>query len=152
MTRPLIIPPGAAHTVTAFGSAIDFKLEGKDTGGALCLGIATTPPGVGPPLHVHQQDDELFIVIEGELSFQTPDGPVSATAGTVVFLPRGVPHTFRNTGSAPSRHWVLTAPSGFEAFYARCAELFANGPPPPDEIGAIAAEYGYQFLGPPPKG
>jgi hypothetical protein len=89
-------------------------------------------------------------VIEGDLSFLTPTGWVATSPGTVVYLPRGAPHTFRNLGTTPSRHWVLTLPSGFEQFYSRCAALFAKGPPNPQEIRAIAAEYGYEFLGPAP--
>jgi hypothetical protein len=32
-----------------------FKLEGRDTGGALSLGVAQTPPGDGPPPHVRRK-------------------------------------------------------------------------------------------------
>ena len=146
-----IIPPGAANSIAAFGSTIQFHLAGPDTNGAFCLGLATTPPGVAPPLHVHANDDELFIVAAGDMSFYTPDGWHDVTTGTVVFVPRGVPHTFRNRGSTPSQHWVLTAPSGFEEFYARSAEVFANpGPPDFAAIGRTATGFGYTIMGPAP--
>lgn len=145
----LVIPPAGGQPISAFGSTALFKLEGRHTGGALCLAIATTPPGVGPPPHVHHRDDELFVVLEGELSFLTATGWVSAPQGSVVFAPRGAPHTFRNSGSAPSRHLVLNLPSGFDEFYARCAELQAGGGPPDvARLRAIAMEYGYEFLPP----
>jgi len=53
--------------VAAFGSTIVFKLEGRHTGRALCLGVAETSPGAGPPPPVHRRDDEVFVVLEGEL-------------------------------------------------------------------------------------
>jgi mannose-6-phosphate isomerase-like protein (cupin superfamily) len=139
------------NPVSAFGSTIHFQLEARDTRGALCLGLATTPPGVAPPLHVHAKDDEVFIVVSGSMAFHTPDGWHDVEPGTVVFMPRGVPHTFRNRGTTPSQHWVLTAPSGFEDFYARTAALFAKpGPPDFPALRGIAAEYGYTILGPAP--
>jgi quercetin dioxygenase-like cupin family protein len=154
-TRPssppdiVVIPPHEGRTVAAFGSTAVFKLEGRDTGGALCLGVAQTAPGDGPPPHVHRRDDEIFVVLEGELSFQTATGWVAAPEGTVVYAPRGAPHTFRNVGSSPSRHLLLTLPSGFDEFYLRCGELFAaGGPPDVGRLRAVADEYGYEFLAP----
>jgi quercetin dioxygenase-like cupin family protein len=145
----VVIPPHAGRAVEAFGSSAVFKLEGRNTGGALSLGIAQTPPGDGPPPHVHRRDDEVFVVLEGELSFQTAAGWVAAPQGTVVYAPRGAPHTFRNAGASPSRHLVLTLPSGFEDFYVRCGELFAaGGPPDIGKLRALADEYGYEFLAP----
>jgi hypothetical protein len=44
---------------------------------------------------------------------------------------------------------VLTAPSGFDEFYARAAELFAAGPPVPQQMRALALEYGYEIFAPP---
>jgi mannose-6-phosphate isomerase-like protein (cupin superfamily) len=114
--------------------------------------FAETPPGAGPPLHVHARDDELFVVLEGTISFFGPSGGWTATqSGTVVYAPRGVAHTFRNTGSTPSRHLVVTSPSGFEEFYTRAAAVFASGSADaPAVLGGLAAEYGYTILGPAP--
>lgn len=153
MTAPFrIVPPGDATAIAAFGSTIEFFLNGSATNGALCLGLATTPPGVAPPLHVHASDDEVFIVAQGEMAFYTPLGWQNVTPGTVVYMPRGTPHTFRNRGVAPSRHWVFNVPSGFEEFYARSAALFAKGGPPDfAALGQTATEFGYTILGPPPR-
>jgi quercetin dioxygenase-like cupin family protein len=146
----LVLAPDEGREFNAFGSRVLFKLGGSETGGSLSMGIATTPPGVAPPMHVHRSDDEIFLVLEGTISFLLEGRWVPTTPGTVVYLPRGVPHTFRNTGTGPSRHCVITTPSGFEEFYARSAELFAAGPPDPARVQALATEYGYQVLGPAP--
>src|SRR5207249_6515609 len=97
----------------------------RDPNKPLCLAVVQTPPGAGPPPHVHRRDDEAFVVLEGELSFLTTSGWVPAPQGTVVYAPRGAPHTYRNVGSSSSRHLVLNLPSGFDEFYVRCGELFA---------------------------
>jgi quercetin dioxygenase-like cupin family protein len=144
----LVVSSEEGRAVTAFGSVAMFQLEGSHTAGNLCLVLAETPPGAGPPPHVHRSDDELFLVLQGELSFLTPTGWVKTTPGTAVYMPRGVPHTFRNTGTTPSRHWALTSPSGFEQFYTRAAELFATGAANPDRLQTLAREHGYEFLPP----
>jgi quercetin dioxygenase-like cupin family protein len=151
MSGVVVIQPDDGRTFSAFGSAACFKLEGEHTGGKLCLALAETPPNAGPPLHLHNRDDELFIVVQGELEV-TADGETKrAPAGSVVFLPRGTKHTFRNSGTTLSKHWVLVAPSGFEQFYARSADVFSAGPPNPQALRDIAAEYGYEILGVPPR-
>jgi mannose-6-phosphate isomerase-like protein (cupin superfamily) len=105
-TQPvvLVIPPDSGHAVAAFGSTAQFKLEGDHTAGTLCLGLAVTPPGVGPPLHVHRRDDELFIVAEGELSVWTGTDWVRVTPGTVIYAPRGAPIP----SAIPGRHRAAT--------------------------------------------
>ena len=142
-----VIGPDAGRSFNAFGSNAQFKLEGAHTAGRLCLGLAVTPPGGGPPPHVHHSDDELFIVVEGELEVWNGADWTPAPAGSVVYLPRGSRHTFRNAGDTPSRHWVLTTPSGFDEFYRGAAEIFAaGGPPDVQKLGALAAKHGYEFL------
>lgn len=85
------------------------------------------------------------------MAFYMPDGWRDVAPGTVVFMPKGVPHTFRNRGATPSQHRVFNVPSGFEEFYARSAAAFARGGPP--DVAALrrtATEFGYTILGPPP--
>jgi len=144
-----VITPDAGRSFTAFGSTAQFKLEGEHTAGRLCLGLAVTPPGVGPPPHVHHTDDELFIVVEGQLEVWSDAGWTPAPAGSVIYLPRGSRHTFRNAGATPSRHWVLTTPSGFDEFYRGAAEMFAvGGAPDGRKLGELAARHGYEILQP----
>lgn len=150
--QPLLIPPGAGDVLNAFGDEITVKINGAQSGGAFTLVEAVTQPGGGPPAHVHAREDELFQVLEGRVSFFAGDQWTEYGPGAVVFLPRGVAHTFRNTGSAPSRMSVLVQPSGFEIFFARCAAEFHRAAGPDMErIGAICAEHGIQFTAPAPE-
>ncbi len=148
---PVIVPPGTGRVLTAFGDTLTVKVSGEQTGGAFALGEAVTPPGGGPPLHCHEREDELFQVLEGRVSFFAEDKWSEFGPGAVVFLPRGLPHTFRNTGPTPARLSVLVQPAGFEVFFARCATEF-NQPGGPDmaRIMAIADEHGLRIMGPPP--
>lgn len=149
--HPVIVQSHEGATLHAFGSAMQILLGGAETGGLLALALETTPPGGGPPPHLHRAEDELFLVLEGREEFLaegrwTPVGP-----GGAVFLPRGTAHTFRNAGDAPSRHWVLTTPSGFEHFFAGCADAFAApGGPDMARVMEMFATHGIELAGPPP--
>ena len=63
--------------------------------------------GVKHDLHVHPNADEIFCVIDGEGDHLTEDGAVGVRAGDIVFIPRGEPHGFQNTGAAPCRSYAF---------------------------------------------
>ena len=108
-----------------------------------------TPPGGGPPPHYHVNEDEWFVVQEGRMSFFADGQWQEVRAGGVVFAPRGSVHTFKNVGDQPSRMIVSTSPAGFETFFSRCAEEFANPEGPNMErIIEISAEHGIHYVHP----
>lgn len=59
-------------------------------------------------LHVHRSDDEAWHVLEGTLRFRFADGEVDATAGTTVFVPAGLAHTY--LAVEPSRYLIILTP------------------------------------------
>jgi mannose-6-phosphate isomerase-like protein (cupin superfamily) len=59
-------------------------------------------------LHIHRSDDEAWYVLEGALRFRFADREVDAPAGTTVFVPAGVAHTYRVTGTG--RHLIFLTP------------------------------------------
>ena len=126
-------------------------LDGTQTGGAMTVALSTAPPRHGPPPHIHHGEDEMFLVVAARYRFLKTDGEWSEPlgAGGVVFTPRGVRHTFQNADDTPSRYWIITTPSGFETFFARCAGVFAaGGPPDMARILAISDEHGIEYVPP----
>src|ERR1043166_2891381 len=66
--------------------------------------------GSGPDyLHVHYSDDEAWHVLEGTLTFRFADGEVKAPAGTTVFVPAGVGHTYW-VEESPCRYLMILTP------------------------------------------
>jgi len=149
--KPIIVPPGGGKEVCAFGDTVIFKVVGEQTGSDVTVAMAITPPGGGPPPHMHRNEHEIFIIESGEIELWSDGEWTPAAPGSVVFLPKGVPHSFRNAGSTPSRMWVVATPSGFESFFGKCSKEFAaGGPPDMDRLLQICAEHGIEVLGPPP--
>ena len=143
---PRVIPPEAGRTVTAFGDRLVIKLGDAETGGALTLAFATTPPGGGPPPHRHLAEDELFILVSGREEYLLNGFWTAVEPGTVVYVPRGTVHTFRNVGDSPSQKWTLTTSGGFDRFFTACGEVFdaaaaAGSAPDMGRILALFAEH-----------
>jgi quercetin dioxygenase-like cupin family protein len=59
-------------------------------------------------MHVHRSDDEAWHVLEGVLRFKFPDREVNAPAGTTVFVPAGVAHTYEVV--EPARYLIILTP------------------------------------------
>ena len=109
----VILPDvGGAAAEAARGPVV---LGPEQTGEAYVVMIGAMPAGdPGPPLHLHPHTDEAFYIAEGEMTFQLEDRVVVAGAGTFVFVPRGMVHTARNSGSGPMRGLLLLSPGEAE--------------------------------------
>ena len=121
----------AAPALHAFGEEVTIHLDGERTGGKLTMWTEIPPPGGGPPPHYHVNEDEAFRVLEGQVAFFSDGEWREVGPGGAAYMPRGVVHTFKNVGNQPSRMLISTTPSGFEKFFARCADEFAE-PSGPD--------------------
>lgn len=65
--------------------------------------------GSGPAvMHVHHEDDEAWHVLDGALRFRFGGRVVDAAAGTTVFVPAGVPHTYESLEGA--RYLLVLTP------------------------------------------
>ncbi len=101
-------------------------------------------------------EDEWFYVIEGELTLWVGGEVVVAPAGSFVYGPRDIPHTFLVT-SSEARFLMVTEPAPF-ADFVRALSVPAEAlmlppasvePPTPEHMTAVSAEYGIEILGPP---
>jgi len=153
--RPYVRSAETGNSFWYLGQLMSALAEGEDTGGRLTVFEILFPPDSGPPLHVHEREDEAFYVLEGSLSVRMGDEEFEALAGSFVFQPRGIPHTFRSSGDG-ARVLLLVTPSGFEGYFralSRPAESMTlpppAGPPSLEQISAMEAalaEHGCTFV------
>jgi quercetin dioxygenase-like cupin family protein len=135
------------------GSLMTIKARAVDTGGALGLVDATFYQGFGPPLHVHHHEDEAMLVLEGEFRFRRGVEEFTAAPGTLVWMARGVPHTF-TVRSPTARALVIVTPGGFEQMFVDGGiPAVASSKPPthaydPDAARALAEKFGFDVVGP----
>ena len=153
---PIALQPGEGEALWFLGVLATIKSSAETTDGRVAVIEHHAPQGAGSPLHVHHNEDEWFYVSEGELTFWVGGQVINAPAGSFVYGPRDVPHTFLVI-STEARFLLVTEPAGFENFMRALSEPAPSltiPPPatePPDfgRLAAVAAEYGIEILGPP---
>lgn len=102
--------------------------------------IAGVMHGGGPPLHVHEDEDEVVIVLHGEMAYQLGERRGTLSAGGLLWMPRGVPHTIASASSHPCQFVTLATPGGLEQLFKAQSEYFASLPPGavPDPVAMAA--------------
>ena len=153
---PIALQPGEGDARWFLGALGTIKSSAETTDGRVAVLEFLCPQGGGSPLHVHRNEDEWFYVLEGEVTFWVGGEVVVAPAGSFVYGPRDVPHTFLVT-SAEARFLMVTEPAPFADFIramSEPAQALTLPPaslqlPTPEELTAVAAEYGMELLGPP---
>jgi quercetin dioxygenase-like cupin family protein len=153
---PIALQPGEGDARWFLGALGTIKAAAETTDGQLAVLEFLWPQGSGSPLHVHHNEDEWFYVIEGEVTFWVGGEVVVAPAGSFLYGPRDVPHTFLVT-SAEARFLMVTEPAAFADFVrtlSEPAQALTLPPasvqtPDPERMTAVAAEYGIEILGPP---
>jgi quercetin dioxygenase-like cupin family protein len=150
------VPEGTGVAYWGPGELMTFLITGEETEGAYFLSEISVTPGGGAPPHIHHREDESFHLLEGTLTIQVGGDTITASPGDFVYLPRGLAHSFKNTGNAIAKARVLVTPAGLEGFFAEVFEPATNrSVPSPSQnqelIGrALAAgpKYGMELLPP----
>ena len=136
---------GQGKALNVLGDSQTLKITGKDTNGLFTIVENYNDPGIGIPMHVHENEDEIFQIIEGEMEFET-QGKISVLKqGDMIFLPRKIPHAFRVVGTHKAKAVVTVIPSGIEEMFEALSELPA-GPPDFQKVTEICNSYGIRFL------
>ena len=154
--KPIAHQPNEGDALWFLGTLVTIKSSAESTDGRVGVTENLAPRGGGSPLHIHRNEDEWFYVMEGELTFWVGGETIVAPAGSFVYGPRSIPHTFLVT-SDEARFLLVVEPAGFEGFISQIGEPAAELviPPPPDappdmeKMVAAAAEYGVEIIGPP---
>ncbi|HEY1333207.1 MAG TPA: cupin domain-containing protein [Myxococcaceae bacterium] len=115
--------------------------------------IAGVMHGGGPPLHVHDDEDEVVIVVYGDLAYQLGERRATLGAGGLLWMPRGVPHTIASGSSEPCRFVTLATPGGLEELFRVQSEYFASlapgAAPDPIVMAALPGAARRRVIGPP---
>ncbi len=151
----IVLGPGEGRTIPGT-ETLTLKATSEETGGSIGFLEATSPPGYGPPRHIHYSCDELFYVLEGKFRFLVGERLVSALPGTFVFIPRGTVHAAKVIGTEPGKVLAAYIPGGLEHSFEEFAQLRteqgedANRSGDPGmTVEEINEKYDSEFVGPP---
>ncbi len=149
--EPFIVDSGKSR----FGEVVkflgvhpnDLKISSRDTSGQLSVFEYTGLGKVGPMLHIHFEQDEIFMVTEGEYRFVVGKETHVLKTGQTIFLPRGIPHTWIQLTERGKMIYFLQPAGKMEEFFSYMNKLTER--PSPEEMDRIHAEHQMKVVGPP---
>lgn len=150
-TKPFIVDAGKSR----FGEVVkflgvhpnDLKISSKDTNGQLSVFEYIGTAKVGPMLHVHLEQDEIFTVTEGSYRFVVGNETHVLNIGQTIFLPRQVPHTWIQLTDKGKMIYMLQPACKMEEFFSLMNTITTR--PTDEEMNKIHAAHGMKVVGPP---
>ena len=145
--------PKEGRRIGIVGDVYRFLATGEDTAGKYATFEAIVPPGSGPPPHIHSREEESFLVLEGEMTFQLGEERIVAGEGTFLNMPAGSLHCFRNESGKTARLLITVAPAGLEQMFFEVGQPLADdaetAPPPSqaeiEKLLEAAPRYGVEI-------
>jgi quercetin dioxygenase-like cupin family protein len=150
-SNPFVVDAGKSR----FGDVVkflgvhpnDLKISSKDTGGQLSVFEYTGLGKAGPMLHIHFDQDEIFMVTEGQYRFVCGSETYLIGPGQTIFLPRNIPHTWIQLSDKGKMIYMLQPAGKMEEFFTYMNQLKER--PSKEEMDRIHAEHRMKVVGPP---
>src|SRR5262249_55940172 len=111
--KGFVVPAGGGKQFDSptAGRYFALKLLGHETGESILMFEEPLPPGTASLYHLHHESDEVAWVLAGEFTFKIGDEVAVGGPGTCAFMPRNVPHAWKNTGTDTGRVLFLYTPA-----------------------------------------
>jgi quercetin dioxygenase-like cupin family protein len=126
------------------GEHFSIRIPASATNGSYSVTEILSSPGDSTPVHLHENEDEHILVVEGTLRVLYGDKTFDAMSGTTVNLARGIPHAWGNATDTPIRLTITATPGGVE----EVLRLIATSDDQAD-LPALADKYAVRIIGPP---
>lgn len=119
------------------------RVHSKDVGGAFTIIEVDVPPFSGPPLHYHEDREEIFEVLEGRFRFHCAGEEFEVGPRTSVVVPRKTVHGWVNLGSGRARLLGTYVPGGIDEFFPQIGQT------PPEGWTDLARQHDTWIVGAP---
>ena len=129
------------------GRSFDLKLLGRETNESIMMFEETLPAGTASLFHLHHDSDEVAWVLAGEFAFMIGDEVTAGGPGTCAFMPRDVPHAWKNTGNETGRVLFLYTPAAAGGLIEALSE---GRPSSEDEHKKLFERHRWEVVGPNP--
>jgi quercetin dioxygenase-like cupin family protein len=123
MARYGFVPPGGGPSYNWSRDHTFVKVSAADTGGAYALMEDNLKREFSLGLHLHRQHAETFYILEGDTDFYIDGDWMTATPGTTVHIPHGIPHALLLPGGQTGKLLMIFQPAGFDQYLAELAQL-----------------------------
>ena len=125
--RAIVLGPDEGRAYELGTMRAVFKADGDESSNTYSISEWTLDPGcVGVGAHSHGDNDDIFFVLEGEVTFLLGEDTIVATPGTFLRAPHDTLHDFSNRGDTTARFLNIYVPGGFEDDMPSIVEWFAT--------------------------
>ena len=141
--------PGEGDAIWMLNALYEVRAASDDTGGELTAMEMTIPPGMGPPPHVHEGGESVY-VLEGHIRYHIGGAVHEGGPGTFFYVPAGIEENFEPADDKPVRLLVVYTPGGMDRFFKEAGEPAerreipppSDAPPDIERLSAIAQKHG----------
>ncbi|GAB7524561.1 hypothetical protein PBS_35480 [Paraburkholderia sp. 2C] len=133
--KPLVVTAAEAIAIKPFGLDMQIMLTTEQGGGALSIILVSHRPGEGPPDHLHRSQEECIFIVDGTYEVAIDGATRVVGGGTLLFIPRGVTHRFKNIGTTVGHMLDWSLPGGQDKYFKAISDLMAIG-----QFGTLAAK------------
>jgi quercetin dioxygenase-like cupin family protein len=123
------------------GIELNVKVSKDDSGNKISSIEQTVYPGAGSPPHILHDADKMIYVIEGKFFLRNGNQNIEGEAGTMVYIPKGVIHNFKNIGTDNGKILVTLTPGGHEDFLYDLSLKLENEKPTPQLMQEVGSRH-----------
>jgi mannose-6-phosphate isomerase-like protein (cupin superfamily) len=124
------------------GERFSIRVSSEETNSVYTMLEIVADHRNGTPMHIHQNEDEHFIILEGTAHLACGDKTVDAPAGTSISVSGGIHHAWCNLSKTPLRMLVLFTPGGIDEMFRTTAQGGDNN------IAALLEKFSTRIVGP----
>lgn len=140
--------PATPGSFNLIGTKMTILVPATQTNGTSVTIQDDVPQGGGVPAHVHTREDETYVITQGQFRFWRGHEIIDAGPGTVVYMPRNVPHQFRNVGATTGTVIFTITPAGLEKMFLTMSQRGLMWPKDQAAITTLTTQYGITNLPP----
>lgn len=130
---------------TFLGGLRNVILSSRETDGDIYLVQGIMPKGSAVPIHIHELEDEIFHVMEGNVELILGEKTIKGKKGDIIYLPRGIKHGIKTVGNETAKVLNYVIPGkNFEEFFTKMNEIGLNASL--EEKAKIGIEHKIKFL------
>ncbi|GIQ69694.1 hypothetical protein XYCOK13_25180 [Xylanibacillus composti] len=123
--EPIVTLPGSGRHYQMGSMSSVFYADGIETDNRYCVSEWWLDPlSDGPGPHSHDQNEEIFYVLEGTMTFQVGEQFIDAPKGTFIRIPSGMIHDFKNKTKDRAGVLNIFIPGGFEENMPKIVKWF----------------------------
>jgi quercetin dioxygenase-like cupin family protein len=132
------------------GGKMFIEVDTDKTNGTVAVVRVFAPPKYGPPQlpRVNTREDAVVVIVKGHYRFRLGSEEIDAPTGTILFMPRDVPHLLQSVGDEPGEHLLVLVPGGLEKMFREISTARIELPRDLAKLQEIAAKYGVKGVPP----